>query len=597
MTIVEPQSQYQARLEERRLQLSNLGRQYDRIAWARLGVAIALAGMAWSSFVERWFSGLWLVVPVAAFVVLAVVHSRVAEARGRVVRAMDFYQLGLARIEDRWAGLGQHEFSIDGESHLYAGDLDLFGQGSLFELLSTARTRTGQETLARWLQKAASPAEIRHRQAAAAELAPLLDLREDLGTLGSDPVDSIHPDAMIAWGEGPDRLTSRWPRIVAPLLAGLTLAALVWTVAVDTRAAWLTFLGMCGVEWLLVRRFRAEVEQVLTGADRHGREFRFLAGLIRRIEGRSFSSPMLVALQQSLRTEGLGPSDHLARFARLGDMADARRNPMFLLFFWTLAMTQVAFALEAWRRRSGRSLRTWVAAIGEFEALCALGGYAWEHPEDPFPELLDSGTVFEGESLGHPLLARSQCVRNTVCLGSKLRLIVVSGSNMSGKSTLLRTVGVNAVLAFAGAPVRAARLRLSPFRVGATLRIQDSLQAGRSRFYAEIQRIGSIAALSGGDPPVLFLLDEILHGTNSHDRAQGAKGILKALLKSGAVGLVTTHDLALTAAALDLGDQATDVHFDDRIEDGQMRFDYLMKAGVVEKSNAMELMRSLGLDV
>jgi DNA mismatch repair ATPase MutS len=188
-------------------------------------------------------------------------------------------------------------------------------------------------------------------------------------------------------------------------------------------------------------------------------------------------------------------------------------------------------------------------------------------------------------------------VRSDVHLGGGMQLLVVSGSNMSGKSTLLRTVGINAILALAGAPVRAASLRLSPLAVGATLRIQDSLQEGRSRFYAEITRIRELADIAAGSAPLLFLLDELFHGTNSHDRRVGAAGVLRSLLDRGAIGLITTHDLALTSVADELSPRAANVHFQDWFEGNEIRFDYLMKPGPVTRSNALALMRAVGLDV
>jgi DNA mismatch repair ATPase MutS len=208
-----------------------------------------------------------------------------------------------------------------------------------------------------------------------------------------------------------------------------------------------------------------------------------------------------------------------------------------------------------------------------------------------------SGAVFEGQQLGHPLLPAAGMVRNDVHLTSDRQLLVVSGSNMSGKSTLLRTVGINAVLALAGAPVRAASLRISPLAIGATLRIQDSLQEGRSRFYAEITRIRELADLARGPVPLLFLLDELLHGTNSHDRLIGAAGVLRSFLDRGAIGLITTHDLALTAVADELSPRAANVHFEDWLEGNDIRFDYRMKSGPVTRSNAIALMRAVGLDV
>ena len=262
-----------------------------------------------------------------------------------------------------------------------------------------------------------------------------------------------------------------------------------------------------------------------------------------------------------------------------------------------LLKPQIAFAIESWRRQWGPAVGRWLSTVGEFEALCSLAAYAYEHPADPFPEVVEGRAAFEAEELRHPLMPSAQFVPNSIRFDAGLQLMVVSGSNMSGKSTLLRTVGVNTVLALAGAPVRARRVRLSPLAIGATIRIHDSLQAGTSRFYAEIQRIRHTMDLTRGDIPVLFLLDEILHGTNSHDRAIGAEAIVKGLIDRGAIGLVTTHDLALAKVADSLAPRAANVHFEDELKGGKLSFDYLMKPGVVRKSNALELMRAVGIEV
>jgi DNA mismatch repair ATPase MutS len=291
----------------------------------------------------------------------------------------------------------------------------------------------------------------------------------------------------------------------------------------------------------------------------------------------------------------------------------ARQNQIFALvaalLLWEL---QFAVVIERWRAAHNADvLRAWLETVGEVEALLALAGYAYEHPADPFPEILDRAEAgvervcFEGTGLGHPLLPEHVAVRNDLCLDASRRLYLVSGSNMSGKSTFLRTVGVNAVLALAGAPVRATHLKIAPLTLGASLRTQDSLQNGVSRFYAEVLRLRDIverAAESGSDgtPPLLFLLDEILHGTNSHDRRVGAEAILRALLRHSASGLATTHDLALTGIA-DVSASSlpggVNVHFEDQMSDGKMTFDYRLRPGVVEKSNAIALMRAVGLEV
>jgi DNA mismatch repair ATPase MutS len=258
---------------------------------------------------------------------------------------------------------------------------------------------------------------------------------------------------------------------------------------------------------------------------------------------------------------------------------------------------QVAFAAERWKRAHGLAVRSWLGVIGEIEALICLANYSYEHPDDPFPEIVDGAACFEAVEIGHPLIPAAKCVRNDVTLSAGTRVLLLSGSNMSGKSTLLRTIGINAVVAMAGAPVRAGRLRLTSLRVGASIRVNDSLQDGSSRFYAEITRLRKLFDLASESPSLLFLLDELLQGTNSNDRRIGAEGIVHALLNRGAIGLVSTHDLALAEIGGSLHGQLRNVHFQEEFEDGKMQFDYKLREGMVTKSNGLALMRSIGLDV
>jgi DNA mismatch repair ATPase MutS len=258
---------------------------------------------------------------------------------------------------------------------------------------------------------------------------------------------------------------------------------------------------------------------------------------------------------------------------------------------------QVAFATERWRKAHGSASRLWVTAIGEMEALLSLSAYSFEHPSDPLPQFSDGAASFDSEDLGHPLLPAALCVRNNVSISGETQVLLISGSNMSGKSTLMRAVGLNVVLAMAGAPVRAAKLTMTPLQTGASIRVNDSLREGSSRFYAEITRLRQIFDLAGGNPPLLFLLDELLQGTNSKDRRIGAEGVVRALVKRGAIGIVSTHDLALTDIGGSLEDQLRNVHFQDELENGRMTFDYKLQEGIVTKSNGLELMRSIGLDV
>jgi hypothetical protein len=592
-----PAAEYSLRLEAARRETARLDARAGRVSNLRLAVFLVGAVVAFGVFGPGSMVPAWLAPPVLGFALLVVVHDRMLQARDRSARIARFYERGLARLSGAWPGSGASGEGFADAEHPYAEDLDLFGRGSLFELLSTARTHAGERTLADWLLAPAEPDEIRARQAAVAELRAGLDLREDLAATGADVRGGLHPEALERWGEAPPALASPGLRAVSALLPALSVAALAawlfgWT-------APLPFALALGVQSAFAWGLRARVRRAIAGIDLPGRELLLLSELLERVEAESLRAPLLVALQGALETGGLPPSRQIRALRTRIDLLDARRNQLFApvaaLLLWT---TQLAFAIERWRQLCGSALGRWIAALGELEALLSLAGYAWEHPEQPFPEIAEGeGPIFHGEQLGHPLLPPDRCVANDVSLGGDVRVWIVSGSNMSGKSTLLRTVGSNAVLAQAGAPVRARRLRLSPLAIGASIRTHDSLLGGTSRFYAEIQRLRQIVEVAEHRPGALFLLDEILHGTNSHDRGIGAEAVVRGLLARGAVGLVTTHDLALARMVESLAPRAANVHFEDRIEEGRIVFDYRLRSGVVERSNALELMRAVGLEV
>ena len=343
--------------------------------------------------------------------------------------------------------------------------------------------------------------------------------------------------------------------------------------------------------------YRKRVRDVTDAVSAPVKDLEVFSLVLARLESENWRCEKLQELRRILGTQGKPASKAIHTLVSLIEYLNWRLNAFFAVFapflMWT---TQFGFAIEAWRLKHGGEIAGWLEAVGELEALCSIAAYAYEHPGDPFPEILETGVYFEGQDMRHPLIPAEKSIPNSVKLDRQLQLLIISGSNMSGKSTLLRTVGVNVVLALAGAPVRAARMKVSVVALGATIRVQDSLQAGTSRFYAEIQRIRQIMDLTK-TMSVLFLLDEILHGTNSHDRAVGAEGVIRGLIDRGAIGLVTTHDLALAKLADGLAPRAANFHFQDQLIDGRMVFDYRLHPGVVQKSNALALMRAVGLDV
>jgi hypothetical protein len=590
----DPHAEVARRLDAHREAAAAARRADERLGRARVVAFLLAAGVSIAAAAGTWSWG-WILLPLAAFAGLVAVHGRSRSRRLQAERRARLYESAIARMEDRWAGQGSPGEAFRPASHVYADDLDLFGEGSLFQLLSTARTRVGQARLARWMLEGAGPAAVRRRQAAVEALRGRLDLREDVALAGDEVRSALDRHAAEAWAAEAPRLAGRaYPRAVGVLGLLTTAACAGWALA-----SWpfLPFGALAVFQFLFVLPVGRRVNAVLADADRPAQDLSLIARLLERFEAEAFEEGLLGELAGRLDGGGARPSRRIRRLVRLMDFVEARRNQIFLPLSWLLALgTQLAYGIEAWRARYGRDLVRWMDVLAELEALLALSAYAYEHPTDPFPEVVEDG-VFVARELGHPLLPTAENVRNDVHLeGGAVQCLLVSGSNMSGKSTLLRSVGVATVMALMGCPVRAGTLRIGRLALGASIRIQDSLQGGASRFYAEIRRLKEIVDLARDAPPALFLLDEMLGGTNSHDRLLGADAVIHTLLDRHALGLVSTHDLALAGIA-ERDARAANVHFEDRLEDGRMVFDYRLQGGVVRHSNAVALMQAVGLDV
>lgn len=601
--MLSPLDAYRERVAARQLAAAARDRTHVRLGNAKVAIVVGTM-IYWAVTVQGSPSSLLLSAAAVAFVALLIWHEVVMRAMARAQAAVQFYTDGLARLEDRWIGKGQASARFRDADHPYSDDLDVFGEGSLFELISSARTPVGEQHLAAWLSAPAAPTVIRQRQARVVALRPQIDLRERIATVNAASGGRrLLPERLIEWAETPATL----PRAVRLVAVGLSLAfAAGVVIVVYGGPAWPLIpvtLANLGMLWWLMKPATAVVEGLSSAAMSAGLDL--LARVVAEIEGATLEDPELIALVARLK--GASPSQAasrgLARLARVSDWVDSRHNAFArLLEIPALFTIQVGFSAEAWKARDGARLRDWVDVVGEVEALLSFAGYSYERPEDVFPEIVESAApageaVYEAVGLAHPLIPRAVAVRNSVSLGSSPQVLIVSGSNMAGKSTLMRTIGLNAVLALAGAPVRATSLRLSPLVLGTCLRHTDSLREGRSGFFTEVLRIRQICNLLDGPGRVLFLFDELLSGTNSKDRRTAAEALVRMLVGRGAIGVVTTHDLALTEIAAILPGELKNVHLQDHVENGQMRFDYKLRDGVITQSNALELMRMIGLDV
>jgi hypothetical protein len=538
------------------------------------------------------------------FVALVVAHHRVRAAERRHGVLLSLVRGGLHRLDRDWDALSRWSEEVPltpGPHHPYAGDLELFGRASLSALCGPVTSAPGRSTLASWLLAPAAPDELRARQQAVRELAPALDARLELAALAGrkDPPTREATERLVAWAESPPRLLSRrWIGLWMWILPAAFVAGVFSHLVLGLGPVWLLPVVL---ELLLVRKLGPAVTADFERAEAAAGSLEAYADQIRLLRGWSLEAPRLAALRARLEARGAA-DERLRRLGSLVDFAQGRRNPIHqILGLLVLLDLHLHGALERWKVESGASLGGWLEALGELEALAALASVAHDHPDWSFPVPVDEPRL-SARALAHPLLRPQGTVRNDVEVGPAGTFLLVTGSNMSGKSTLLRAIATNVVLGGAGAPVCAEALRLPAVALHTSIRVQDSLEEGVSLFMAELLALSRIvAAARASDPrarPVLYLLDEVLHGTNSGDRRVAARTVLRHLLKAGAIGAVTTHDLSL-ADAPDLEALAVPVHFSETaVADRggpRLSFDYRLRPGLATTRNALALLEMVGL--
>ncbi len=600
---------YEARGAASRARLETLTAKSLRLSGGRLAVfvgGIAVAPVyAWGDFLSF---GAALAVGLsflAAFVVLVIAHRRVQAGIDRETREVTLCEEGVARIARDWGALRAIPSPPVTDGFGIGADLDLFGAGSLYRLTGGAVTRFGQDTLARWLLSPSPPAKSAARGRLIGELrgnrAALMSFQHL--TLAMEKA-LLDPAPFVAWTKGRGWLEAHrgvlWgARILTPLpiLLGLLsafnlLPGPFWMIAVVVNIAF------SAIHTPKIHRVFAAVSRHKGRIDQYASLFRFMAEWeVRAERGRD--------LKARLETDGVTAWRQMQRLETLAGFADLRFSPMthFPIQAFTLIDFHVLARMERWQRRAGAHTEGWLEALGEFEAFMALALLAHDNPDWAIAEIREGAPTFEARGLGHPLLPAETLVANDVTLGPPGTFLLVTGSNMSGKSSLLRSIGLNVALAGAGGPVAAKSLTLTPFTLGTSFRVTDSISDGISFFMAELKRLKQIVtraeAVTAGDPPLLFLLDEILQGTNIIERRVAVAGVLKHLVGLDCLGAISSHDLTL-AEAEEIGDKAVPVYFTERFRDGEkgreMYFDFTLRPGVAPTTNALELLKLVGLD-
>jgi hypothetical protein len=558
-----------------------------------LAVSLIAAGVSGGES-ELWIGG----IAVTALFVAAVVAQRrvVAQMDGARTRKQ-IHERHLRRMRGDLEGLPDGKGLIP-DGHAYASDIDVIGPGSLFQRIDVTHTVHGAQTLAGWLAAPSTPELIRARQVAVQELARNVELRQELEASALLVGDDVRLDGrpFRAFAELPPYLEKA--RAVGLLSYALPLVTLALYVAGQLKllpeSLWL--LPVAGHVALLSQVTKHAHRAFDLASARQGTVDAF-ERMLRLVETAKVESPLLREIQGRVCTEGVKPSEHLARLRSWTSSSELRKQ--FLLYIFVNPLTlwdlHVLRGLERWNRDVGRKTTDWFVALGELEALSSLATLAFSDPDATMPVIADA--PFEARGLCHPLLPANKRVANDIVLAGRGSALLITGSNMAGKSTLLRSVGQNVVLALAGGPVCAASMTLPIVRLRASMRVDDSLQRGASYFHAELGKLRSVIDGADEEPPVMFLLDELLRGTNAQARHIGARAVLVHLLDRGAFGLVATHDIALWTLEEERKGKVINQHFTDVVVNGEMLFDYKLRPGVVRTSNALRLLTLAGIAV
>lgn len=577
-------------------------RQYNQLAFFRLGWFVVSVIAIWLliRLDQQQAAIITLLVGVVGFLVLLKKHQTVRRERDLNHQLVFINQDETARLKRQYLRpeLGDQFIS---PTHYYSGDLDVFGKHSLFRLLNRTHTQAGQNRLASWLKGPTAPDTIRLRQEAAAELNPQVDWRQQFEALAyREETISRSPDALIKWAAAE----------IAPLPGYLSIIRFVFpAITAGLFVAWLlgyvpgaiVLLGLA-VHGLMLSQTAARAKEVSDQTFEISAALRAFRALFEHAGNVQANAVRIRAIKQALTSNGDSASGAIGQLARLTEGLNYRRNPYFFLLFGIATLWDVhyLFQLERWRQTHGPTLSRWFEALGELEALNSLAGFSYAHPAYATPDIVDISDklTLDITAAAHPLLPQDRSVANSLKLAGSGQTILITGSNMSGKSTFLRTVGANVVLALAGAVVSAERFWCSPVRVFTSMRTQDSLEESTSSFYAELKRLQTLIGLSKQSDtiPVLYFLDEILKGTNSADRHRGAEALIRQLHQTTASGFVSTHDLEL-GQLTDADGFVRNFHFQSDLHNGELIFDYKLRNGICKSFNASQLMQAIGIEM
>lgn len=599
MPNADPQGTYQKLVTEYRNKLAIASKLNDRIVLWRTLSFIAAAGLIVYGFTTEKLAYAAISLPLlVVFLWLVVNQQKVKEQIVYLNNIIGINETALDRLAWKWTGFSNTGQQFINPEHPYTTDLNIFGQGSLFQHIACTTSYRGDQALAGILDNQPGYQKIFQRQQAIQDLAGRLQWRQNFQALGmGKAVQRENPVKLIEWARGiPSNLINKKYLPLVWLLPAITISILIlWAYNI---APLYLLLALLAVQSGIVVSTSKKVRRAFTPAERFAPELENYAALLKCIETEDFNAPLLLDLKDKLKSGKETASKQVKIFSGIADRIKLRYSFIHIVInILTLYDLYNFIKLEEWKGKNGLALKRWLDVIGEFEALSSLAGMAYDNPDWMYPEIVDGPPLFEATDLGHPLISRDARVPNDVSFPGPGTIFVITGSNMSGKSTYLRTIGINLILAYAGAPVCAGRMRCSVMNVYSSMQIHDNLEQRISTFYAELKRIKVIVDAAVAGQPVLVLLDEIFKGTNSRDRITGAKTVVKKLCSLSVLGLITTHDLELGVLEEECPRCVSNYHFTDEITGNQINFDYRLKPGLSQTTNAIALMRMVGIDL
>ena len=602
---------YQQNIAKHQETVERLSKKLTELSWSRVVVFVFSAFFIVVLASSGMAAAVWLLLLIGggSFAFLMKQHNQAAYQKQHATFLIEINEQEILRQQNQLATFPNGRAFIQ-RDHPYVADLDVFGSHSLYQLLNRTTTESGGERLAGWLSEATSSAEIIDRQRAVQELTPKLAWRQEFQAAGQHFTNSQSDfRKLLAWLDEPVHLLPHATkyRAVSVILAVLTTLALLYHMrfayASDFLLNSLPLIAMVIVNVLFLKRFKYVAEEIINSTHENVKTLGGYQALIGKIEAEEFESPRLQQLQAAFRQDNFSASQEINTLKKILEIAQLKGtkstgdNKLYPIIniLWLIDPHWIIRA-ERWKTRNRTYVKAWADAVGTFETLSSLAGFAYANPTYTFPAVREGACTIRFDTLGHPLLPPDRRVCNDFSLRSSDNIVMITGSNMAGKSTFLRTVGANLVLALAGAPCCARAGEVTVMQLFSSMRTQDNLEEGVSSFYAELKKIEQLLKLIQSGQPIFFLLDEMFKGTNSKDRHRGGFSLIKQLEELNAFGIISTHDLELADEA---GKHAlvTNYSFNSDIREGEMTFDYHLTPGLCRDFNASELMRRSGIKI